>query len=69
MLALQIDHLDASPGSEENSRVIAKAMIDRALLRVARTSRKWTRWAPGEPDDACDICGSPCGPQQQNAKA
>jgi hypothetical protein len=41
-LAAQIDNLGV-PG--EHARAVAKAMVDRALLRVARTSRKWTRWA------------------------
>ena len=53
---------------EGEARASAKAMIDRALLRVARTSRKWTRWgapcAHGAPDTGCEICGSPCEPQE-----
>lgn len=66
MLALQIEHLDAG-ADEARAREVAKAMVDRALMRVARTSRKWTRWGsatrpPG--DDACDLCGSPCEQEQ-----
>jgi hypothetical protein len=81
MLALQLDSLGvngdqgsvpgepAGPGAcaESPSRAIARAMVDRALMRLARTSRKWTRWAPPEPDDSCDICGNPCDPQDQSA--
>jgi hypothetical protein len=65
MLALQIDELGVDG---EQAAAIAKAMIDRALLRVARTSRKWTRWAPAQPDAACGICGRPCDPQEQSVK-
>lgn len=80
MLALQIDNLGVN---SDHSRAIAKEMVDRALLRVARTSRKWTRCPPPDPDgaydsayngayndasdDACDICGSPCDPQEPRA--
>ena len=46
MIALQIESLGAD---RDHGRVLAKAMIDRALLRVARTSRKWT----------CDLCADP----------
>ncbi len=80
MLALQLDHLGVNgdrgptPGAPvgedvEPSRAIARAMVDRALMRLARTSRKWTRWAPPRPDDACDLCGSPCDPEDQSANA
>jgi hypothetical protein len=55
--------------AESPSRAIARAMVDRALMRLARTSRKWTRWTPPEPDDSCDICGNPCDPQDQSASA
>jgi hypothetical protein len=53
MLALQIEHLGTA---SEEARAIAKEMVDRALLRVARTSRKWTRWAPPEPDEDAATC-------------
>ena len=55
--------------AESPSRAIARAMVDRALMRLARTSRKWTRWAPPEPDDTCDICDSLCDPQDQSASS
>ena len=51
MLALQIEDLGA--GIEE-ARASAKEMVDRALLRLAQTSRKWTRWRPPDADDADD---------------
>lgn len=60
MLALQLEHLGAA---RDEARATAKAMVDRALLRVARTSRRWARAGSGsasQPDDACDICGRPC---------
>jgi len=68
MLALQIDNLGVD---SDQARAVAKAMIDRALMRIARTSRKWTRWAPpqGEAETACEICGSPCHPQEQSTSA
>ena len=46
MIALQIESLGAD---RDQGRALAKSMIDRALLRVARTSRKWT----------CDLCDDP----------
>lgn len=72
MLAHQLAHLGVNgdvrraPGAAadedaEPGRAIARAMIDRALLRLARTSRRWTR-APGS-DERCELCGSPCGPE------
>ncbi len=66
MLALQIEELGERSGA---ARALAKAMIDRALIRVAQTSRTWTRWAPPGPDDAddaCDLCGTPCEPEEQS---
>ncbi len=66
MLALQIEELGEGSGP---ARALAKSMIDRALIRVARTSRTWARWAPPRPDDACDLCGSPRDPQEQSAKS
>jgi hypothetical protein len=65
MLALQIEELGVDV---DQAPATAKAMIDRALLRAARTSRKWTRWAPARPDDACEICGGPCDPQARSVK-
>jgi hypothetical protein len=68
LLALQLEGLGAS---SDEARATAKAMVDRALMRVARTSRKWTRWAPPCAHDAhdahgtaCEICGSPGDPQE-----
>lgn len=66
MLALQIEHLGTAT---EEARATAKAMVDRALLRVARTSRQWTRWAPPEPDDACERRGSSCERPRPDADA
>ena len=65
MLALQIESLGVAA---EQAPAAAKAMIDRALLRVARTSRKWTRWAPATPDAACGICDGPCDPEPRSVK-
>jgi hypothetical protein len=65
MLALQIENLGVDGAA---APAAAKAMIDRALSRVARTSRKWTRWAPAAPDDACGICDGPCDPQARSVK-
>jgi hypothetical protein len=52
MLALQIENLaaDGEP-DHDDARALAKTMVDRALVRVARTSRKWTLLdrASGEP--------------------
>jgi hypothetical protein len=85
MLALQLDNLgvdsdEARAGAKQmpnaepvrrsrEAEDLARQMIDAALLRVARTSRKWTRWAPANPDDACGICGSSCEPQDQSTNA
>lgn len=69
MLALQIEELGERSGA---ARALAKAMIDRALIRVAQTSRTWTRWAPpgpDDPDDACDLCGTPCDPEEQSTRS
>jgi hypothetical protein len=64
MLALQLANLGPE---HEQAREIAKTMVDRALLRIARTSRKWASWTPPPgPDDVCDICGSPCDSQEQS---
>lgn len=50
MLALQIESLSgpldprvSGEREAEVARARAKAMIDRALIRLARTSRKWAR--------------------------
>jgi hypothetical protein len=60
MLALQIETLGAD---RERARALAKAMIDRALLRVARTTRAWScRGHPGAGDTACELCGGPLAP-------
>ncbi|HWU85649.1 MAG TPA: hypothetical protein VN253_00130 [Kofleriaceae bacterium] len=57
MIALQIESLGAD---RDRARTLAKAMIDRALLRVARTSRGWPcRDGPAPGDGACDLCGGP----------
>ena len=62
MLALQLESLGAGG---DVARASAKAMVDRALARVARTSRRWTRRGPPSGDDACEICGGPCEPEAQ----
>jgi len=43
LLALQLESLGVEG---EGARATAKAMVDRALARIARTSRRWTRRAP-----------------------
>ena len=58
MLAHQLEHLGASA---DGARASAKQIIDRALLRFARATRTWTRWATTPPPseaDACETCGS-----------
>lgn len=68
MLALQLEHLGLG---EDAARDAAKAMVDRALMRIARTARRWTHGPPPRPrteqGDACDVCGSPCPPEDQSA--
>ena len=79
LLALQLESLGVEG---EGARATAKAMVDRALARIARTSRRWTRRAPprtaanagGTADDdadadadVCEICGGLRDPAEQNA--
>jgi hypothetical protein len=73
LLALQLESLGADG---DGARATAKAMVDRALARVARTSRRWTRRAPpssaaaadtADDADACEVCGGPRDPAEQNA--
>jgi hypothetical protein len=55
MIALQIESLGAD---RDRGRALAKAMIDRALLRVARTTRRWTC-------DGCDDSPEPLPPAER----
>ena len=71
LLALQIEGMGLDA---EAARATAKAMVDRALVRFAQTSRRWVRRAPpaifdededDDDDDDCEICSGSREPEEQ----